>query len=455
MTKRHYVSVAGMILTLVMMASGVSAQEQPYMITLEPNTSIFAFETQHNVRLQEVSKDLGLYKVIPRNPRQNLMQSFSQNPQVQALIPDEPVQLRRARQGADPFPNDPSLDRQWNLFLFDDIAGIDAPSAWSSFGTDGTDAAGNEVVIAIVDGGVDLTHPDLQANNWVNRGEIPGNNIDDDGNGYVDDVNGWDVFFDKGELQVDYHGTHVAGIIGAKGSNNAFISGVNWNIKIMHISAGFSLGSTSSTLAAYNYILKQKQRWIETGGQEGANVVAVNSSFGVTFANCNTREFSSWNDMYNLLGQHGILSVAATANDNLDIDRVGDVPTNCESPYLITVTNSDISGRKVRDAGYGVNTIDLAAPGENVLSLMPRRGMDFLSGTSMSTPHVAGAIGYLHTMASARFNNKYLSGDRAAAALDIKNAILQTVSSSDALSRQTQAGGILNLSRASTALSNF
>ena len=204
----------------------------------------------------------------------------------------------------------------------------------------------------------------------------------------------------------------------------------------------------------YNYVLKQKQIWLDSQGAEGANVVATNSSFGVDGANCNSGEYPAWNDIYDAMGEAGILSAAATANNNVNVDTAGDVPTGCSSDYLITVTNSNKQGQKSFYAGYGKRTIDLAAPGDGILSLSSGGGTATLSGTSMATPHVAGSVAYLHSVASKDLNDMFMDKP-GEAAQELKEIILGTVRKRSALQSRTVSGGILNLYGAAEEASSF
>ena len=215
-------------------------------------------------------------------------------------------------------PNDPEFENMWHLHNTGENGGlvdadIDAPEAWN-INTGGTTVLGQSVVVAIIDGGFQWNHQDLIENSWVNVNEIADNGIDDDGNGYIDDIHGWDAFDNNGVIPVASHGTKVAGMIGAKGNNNIDVVGVNWNVDLMYIAGSSSI--TSTVIAAYGYALDNKLIWQDTDGVLGANVVATNSSFGINYADCNSGSYPVWNDMYNSLGEAGILSVAATMNSN-------------------------------------------------------------------------------------------------------------------------------------------
>ncbi len=345
-------------------------------------------------------------------------------------------------------PNDVNFKDMWNFNVQNNGADISAGKAWDQ-SVGGKDARGNDIVVAVVDGGVDFNHRDLVDNFWTNKNEIAGNGIDDDKNGYIDDVYGWNAYTKNGSIPSSRHGTHVAGIIGAKGNNGKDVAGVNWNVKLMTVAA--SSGTTSVVLEGYGYVLKQKKLFIESNGAKGANVVSTNSSFGVDYADCESNDYPVWNDIYNEMGKYGILSAAATINGNVDVDANGDVPTGCSSPYLVTVTNTDVTNSKYSSAGYGADSIDLGAPGTNVLSTLPSNTIGALTGTSMATPHVAGAIALVHAAAKKSLNDQYYSNP-AETALFFKQVLLDTTTANNSLKGKTVTGGKLNLANAVNAV---
>jgi subtilisin family serine protease len=348
-------------------------------------------------------------------------------------------------------PNDTEFPQQWALQQASG-ADIDAPEAWD-LGTGGVDALGREIVVAVVDNGMELTHPDLALNLWVNPGEVPGNLLDDDGDGFIDDYNGWDAYSGDGSIPAgNGHGTHVAGIVGARGNNGSQVAGVNWNVRLMAVAGSSTLTSTVS--AAYNFVLEQKSQWLETGGTNGANVVATNSSFGVNYGNCSSGEYPIWNDLYNAMGGAGILSCAATMNINANVDIQGDVPTSCNSPWLVTVTNTTQTDVRNAGAAWGPTTIDLGAPGTQVRSTYSGGSTAPLTGTSMSSPHVAGAVAFLHAVASDSLLALTVA-DPAAAALVVKELLLANVDHLPDLNNMVVSDGRLNLHQAARAAARW
>ncbi|MEO8514066.1 MAG: S8/S53 family peptidase [Ignavibacteria bacterium] len=349
-------------------------------------------------------------------------------------------------------PNDPSFSQQWSLNNTGQSGGtadadIDAPEAWQ-LSTSGLTAAGDTIVVAIVDGGFYFNHTDLHF--WKNFAEIPGNGIDDDTNGYVDDVNGWNAVSNNGTIGTNTHGSHCSGIAGAVGNNSNGISGVNWNVQIMGVQGSSSVESV--VIRAYGYCLKQRRVYNQTNGLRGAFVVATSSSFGVDYGQ--PANYPLWCAFYDSLGNAGILSAGATANLNINIDVQGDIPTACPSDWLISVTNTTNTDARNSGAAYGLTTIDLGAPGTNIYSTTSASTYANMTGTSMATPHVAGAVGFMYSVAPLAWIQQY-KANPGPYALQVKQKIMLGVDPKPSMTGFTVSGGRLNLYNSALLMQNF
>jgi len=347
-------------------------------------------------------------------------------------------------------PNDASFaSQQWSLNNIGQTGGttdadIDAPEAWNTT-TGGVTADGDTIVVAVIDGRVQRTHPDLEPNMWRNYAELGGTaGIDDDGNGYVDDFYGWNAVGNNNSMSTGYnsHGTHVAGIIGARGNNSIGVSGVNWNVKIMSING--SSGTESVVVMAYDYAASLRSLYNTSGGTAGAFVVATNSSFGID--NAFPSSYPIWCAMYDTMGVLGILSAGAGPNQNTNIDLDGDIPTTCPSSYMVAVTNTNHFDQKVTSAGYGPINMDIGAPGQNVYNTYTTSTYNAISGTSMATPHVAGAIGLYYSAACLEFIQDY-KATPGPLALQMKTWLLTGVDSITSMATTTSSRGRLNLNK--------
>lgn len=328
-------------------------------------------------------------------------------------------------------PDDPEFERQWGL------ARIGAPEVWD-YTTGGVTAQGDEIVVAILDFGFDIQHEDLQDNIWRNPGEIPNDGIDNDQNGYVDDFSGWNFATNSGEHSRDSHGTSVAGIIGANGNNNIGITGINWRIKMMP----FTVVTVADIIAAYDYVIEQRRLYNESNGKQGAFVVATNLSLGIDRIFCT--EQPVWGGMYDLLGEVGVLTGAATANRSWDVDMVGDMPTTCTSDFLITSLNMTQTDEIYSGSAYGAVSIDLGSPGEGSYSAKIGNRYGTFSDNSAAAPHLTGIIALLYSLPCDELTENALT-QPAQTALAIRQAILDGVEPLPALTQKTSTGGRLNV----------
>lgn len=279
-------------------------------------------------------------------------------------------------------PNDESYYDQWGLHR------LHASKAWDTF-------TGNpEIVVGVIDSGIDYTHPDLADNIWVNTGEIPGNGIDDDQDGYIDDTIGWHFYKNTNDpMDNEYHGTHVSGIIAAKGNNEIGISGVAWNTKIapLNAGAGNSEVDTISVIKALAYATFH-----------GFDI--VNASFGGT---------AYGGGMKTAIERYPGLFVAGAGNEGTDIDVHPFYPAAYDCDNILSVANMNVNGNLNYDACYGAVSVDLAAPGTDILSTFPGNDYSPLSGASMATPFVSGAAallkGYNTSLSTAELKEQILS----------------------------------------------
>ena len=375
-----------------------------------------------------------------------ILDILSMHPAVELAQFNHKIQLRSNPAPQSTLPNDPQFSSQWQYLNTGQGGGqvgmdLDADLAWD-ITTGGLTSLGDTIVIAVIDDGCQINHPDLIGNLWVNRAEIPNNALDDDGNGYVDDYLGWNsnTLDDNVEANgAGLHGTPVAGIVGARGNNNTGVAGVNWNVKIMLIRNNFNTNE-ANVIAAYGYALRQRKIYNQSNGQAGAFVVATNASWGVD--NAFPSQAPLWCAFYDTLGLHGILNVAATTNNNINVNTAGDLPTSCPGDYLVTVTNLNRFGTLI--SGYGSSTIDLGAFGEGVHTLALGSGYNNFGGTSAAAPHVAGAIGLLYSAVCPDFISLARLHPQQAA-LQMRQFLLNGVTPMSNLSTVTTSGGRLNL----------
>jgi subtilisin family serine protease len=342
-------------------------------------------------------------EVVPGSP--SVAASLAAEPKVRYVEQDRVYPLAA-------MPNDPEFGQMWGLHAApDDDDDIDAPEAWDL--TTGS----SSVVVAVIDTGVAYTHPDLSPNVWTNSGETV-NGLDDDGNGLVDDIRGWDFFDDDSDPDdVDEHGTHVAGTIGARGNNGVGVVGVNWQVKLMALRAGDQLGLPLSAIVdSIDYACSKGARVVNGSfggpGHSQAMLDAINACPATLFV------FAAGNGGGDQIGDN---------NDSFPI-----YPCNYTSANVVCVAATTRGDVLAGFSNYGAASVDLAAPGVAILRTKPGGFYQFADGNPMASPHVAG-------VAALR-----LALSPAATVGQLRNALLSSVDARPALSGKVATGGRLN-----------
>jgi subtilisin family serine protease len=319
-------------------------------------------------------------------------------------------------------PNDPQFNEQWALNNTGQNGGkanahIDALKAWAK--TQGSE----EVVVAVLDTGVDYNHRDLVANMWSRPDAVP--QYFDDELGGFDDDRGFDANANMPDPMDDNgHGTHVAGIIGAEGDNGEGIAGINWTVQIMPLKflgrGGF--GSTKNAIEAINYAIDRKKN--------GVNLRVINASWG------STQNSRALEDAIRAAGDAGILFVAAAGNSSTDNDRRPHYPSNYDLPNMISVAALDRNDLLASFSNYGAKSVHVAAPGREILSTWLGDQYREASGTSMAAPQVAGIAALMVA------NEPKISMSK------LRERILKSSDSIDTLFGKVLAGGRLNAAKA-------
>lgn len=359
---------------------------------------------------------LANFKLNDNNAKEAI-EKLAKHPAVEYVEPDYQVQALG-------IPDDSRFDELWGLNNTGQTGGtadadIDAPEAWD------ITVGSRDVIVGVIDTGVDYTHPDLAANAWQNPGEIAGDGIDNDDNGYIDDVYGINAITGTGDPMDDQgHGTHVSGTIGATGNDALGVAGVNHEVSIVgckFLSASGS-GSTSDAIECIDYMVALKDA--------GHNIRVTNNSWG-------GGGFSqALSDAITASENADILFVAAAGNSAVDNDQNPHYPSSYEQDSVLAIASTTHTDAMSSFSQWGATSVDMGAPGSDILSTVPGGGYSSYSGTSMATPHVAGAAALV------------LSINPTLSAIELKNLLMQSGDDNADLADKTVSGKRLNVNQA-------
>lgn len=367
----------------------------------------------------ETNERFVLVKTLKSYASENVIEELRKNPNVLYAEPNYIYSVNYVREAT--LPNDARFAELWGLHNTgqevsgaNGIAGADigVTKVW------GTHTGSRNIVVAVIDTGIDHTHADLANNIYVNPNEIPDNGIDDDGNGFIDDVRGWNFagVSNNNAMDDNDHGTHVAGTIGASGNDGIGVAGVNWKVSMMPVK--FLSASGSGTLA-------DAVKSIQYATKMRVNI--MNNSWG-------GGGFSqALMDAIEEANQAGIIFVAAAGNNGTNNDQAPHYPSNYQVENVVSVAATTNQEELASFSCFGKRTVHIAAPGHRILSTTPNNAYQSFSGTSMATPHVVGALALLW---STNESQDYKS---------VINGILQSTDKLDQYQRFVSTGGRLNV----------
>lgn len=365
---------------------------------------------------------------------QEAIEKYRRDPAVDHVQPNYLYHFRSISSANDPF-----FSNQWgfqntgqeiNSIIGTQDADIDVTEAWE------VTTGSTDVIVAVIDSGIAYNHPDLSENIWMNTGEIAGDGIDNDGNGYIDDIRGWD-FYDNDNDPMDKltnaHGTHIAGVIGAIGNNGVGIAGINWEVSLMALKISSDQGTFGDT-----YIIEDA---IDYAIQNGAHI--INASWGGAEHNDQILY-----DAIQTAGNNGLLFMSATGNAGEDADMKHSYPDGFDLANIVAVTASDqnddlatinIAGA-IFSSNYGFTSVDVAAPGVNIFSTSAT-DYDAISGTSIANAFVSGLAALV------------LSEDPDLTVLQLKEILINAVDKTPGLQSKIVSEGRINAIKALGLLS--
>ena len=414
---------------------GEEGDEPEVLVRFKPGVSVERMDeiaASLNDRLEdEIESVEGLASIddLDDADAESVAAEYASLPEVEYAEPNYRIKLDPVGEGvryASPLPpggpNDPLLGEQWGLLNTGQRGGrneadISAFAAWDK--TKGS----RKVVVAVLDSGVDYTHPDLAGNMWHRPADLE--MYFDDELGTIDDAEGFSaVEYERDPMDENGHGTHCAGIVGAEGDNGEGITGVNWKVEIMPLKfmgrGGF--GSTKDAIAAINYVIARRK--------DGVNVRVISASWG------SQQRSKALEDVIRKAGEADILFVAAAGNDGADADKRPHYPSGYKLPNVMSVAALDRRDELAGFSNYGAKGVHVAAPGKEILSTWLGGKYEEHSGTSMATPFVAGVAGLI------------LSVEPNLSVKELRDRLINTVDKLDSLKGKVVSGGRVNAARA-------
>jgi len=353
-----------------------------------------------------------------------IVAEYAQLPEVEFAEPNFEIKLPDAIEGplVPILPRDPQFNDQWALANSGQRGGkegadISATLAWA------TTTGSEDVVVAVLDSGVDYTHEDLAQNMWVRPSDM--DPYQDNELGTIDDLNGYNAIDNTSDpMDENGHGTHCAGIIGAEGENDLGIAGVNWKVRIMPLkfmnAGGF--GTTKDAIEAINYVIDRKKA--------GVNVRIISASWG------STQRSRALEDVIRTAYENDILFVAAAGNASTNNDRAPHFPSSYNVPNVISVAALDRNDELAKFSNYGSKSVAIAAPGVEILSTWLANQYEEKSGTSMATPVIAGVAALIVA------ENPRMSVD------DLRKRLMASTDPIVALKGKTTSGGRISAAKA-------
>lgn len=424
---------------------------------LDSFTPLFTAANKLNLNLNV--HDFAKWHLVKFKAGQNIQQAYEQlknDSNVESITPDWIVSTKAAPNDLDEqlwgLENTGQLAQKWRYIEDSNNPGRLIADKYFEAGTPGSDinataawdlnTDSSDVIVAVIDSGIDYNHEDLRNNMWTNTGEIADNGIDDDGNGFIDDIYGYNFVSGNGNPMDDfYHGTHCAGTIAAEGNNGIGITGVSWNAKLMAVKVldQSGMGYISDIAAGIIYATNM-----------GAKV--SNNSYGAIFEQelFGRAVYGPVADAFKAANDAGMVAVVSAGNSNADLDDITDTdeeltavfPVSVEAQNIISVAATDADDALAPFSNYGFTDVDIAAPGVGIYSTIPNNGYKLASGTSMAGPHVAGAAALL------------LAQNPDLKPYEVRAILMQTGDSVDSLQDITVSGKRLNVYAALTHFSD-